>query len=160
MAVGQPGGRAEVDDAEPAVGQQPEVARVRVGVQQPGPLRGRRSAARPAGSPARSRCSRVPSAMIRDSGVPSSHSETITFGALATTRGTTICVVAGVGGGERPLRVGLQPVVQLLDDPGLELGDQRLDVHAGEQRGEQPREPGELVEVGHQRGARARGTGS
>jgi hypothetical protein len=28
--------------------------------------------------------------MIRDSGVPSSHSETITFGALATTRGTTI----------------------------------------------------------------------
>ena len=93
--------------------------------------------------------------MIRDSGVPSSHSETITFGALATTRGTTICVVAGVGGGELPLRVGLEPVVQLLDHPGLELGDQRLDVHAGEQRGEQPGEPGELVEVGHQRGAGA-----
>jgi hypothetical protein len=34
--VRQPVHRAEVDDAEPAVGQQAEVARVRVGVQQPG----------------------------------------------------------------------------------------------------------------------------
>ena len=93
--------------------------------------------------------------MIRDSGVPSSHSETITLGALATTRGTTICGVAGVGGGERALRVGLQPVVELLDHPRLELGDQRLDVHAREEGGEQPGEAGELVEVGHQRGRRA-----
>jgi hypothetical protein len=29
--------------------------------------------------------------MIRERGVPSSHSETMTLGALATTRGTTIC---------------------------------------------------------------------
>ena len=35
-AVGQPVDRAEVEDAEPAVGQQPEVAGVRVGMQQPG----------------------------------------------------------------------------------------------------------------------------
>ena len=35
--VRQPVHRAEVEHAEPAVGEQPEVARVRVGVQQPGP---------------------------------------------------------------------------------------------------------------------------
>ena len=40
-AFGQPGHRAEVDDAEAAVGEHAEVARVRVGVQQPGPF-GRR----------------------------------------------------------------------------------------------------------------------
>ena len=39
--------------------------------------------------------------------------------------------VVGVRGGEGPLRVGLQAVVQLLDHPGLELGDERLDVQAG-----------------------------
>ena len=37
--AGQPVHRAEVEHAEPAVGEQPEVARVRVGVQQPGPGR-------------------------------------------------------------------------------------------------------------------------
>ena len=39
QAVGQPGDRAEVDHAEPAVVEQPEVARMRVGVQQAGPGR-------------------------------------------------------------------------------------------------------------------------
>ena len=37
--VGQPVDRAEVEHAEPPVGEQPEVARVRVGVQQPRPGR-------------------------------------------------------------------------------------------------------------------------
>ena len=39
QAVGQPVHRAEVEHAQPAVGQHPEVARVRVSVQQPGPGR-------------------------------------------------------------------------------------------------------------------------
>jgi hypothetical protein len=63
--------------------------------------------------------------------------------------------VARVRGGELPLRVGLEPVVELLDHPCLELGDQRLDVHAREEGGEQAGEAGQLVEVGHQRGRRA-----
>ena len=54
--VGQPVDRAEVEDPEPAVGQQPVVAGVRVGVQQPGPLRAGEqelagSAARPRRAP-------------------------------------------------------------------------------------------------------------
>ena len=40
-AAGQPRDRAEVDDAEPPVGQDAEVARMRVGVQQPGSCRRR-----------------------------------------------------------------------------------------------------------------------
>ena len=39
--VRQPVHRAEVEHAEPAVVEQPEVARVRIGVQQPGPRRAR-----------------------------------------------------------------------------------------------------------------------
>ena len=45
----------------------------------------------------------------------------------------------------------LEPVVELLGDPGLELGEQRLDVEPGGDDGEQPGQPGELVEVGQQR---------
>ena len=41
--------------------------------------------------PTRSRSSGSPDRMIADSGVPVTHSETIAFGADATTRGTTTC---------------------------------------------------------------------
>ena len=75
--VRQPVHRAEVEHAEPPVGQQPEVARVRVGVQQPGP--GRAGEQEPGSRmPARSRSLLDPSLMIFDSGVPSIHSVTST----------------------------------------------------------------------------------
>ena len=114
---------------------------MRVGVQQPGPLRAEKCRTRQQQAGA---VALLPGAVGDDlatAGCRRATRRRCTFGALATTRGTTIVGVAGVGRGERPLRVGLQPVVQLLDDPGLELGDQRLDVHAGEERGEQPGEP-------------------
>ena len=50
MAVGQPGRGPEVDDAEPPVGEQPEVARVRDRRAAGRPAADRRSAARPAGA--------------------------------------------------------------------------------------------------------------
>ena len=77
--------------------------------------------------------------MIRDSGVPSIHSVTIAFGALATTRGTAMSRVAGVGGGERALRVGLEAVVEFLEHALLQLGEQRLDLEPGGDPREQPR---------------------
>lgn len=50
----------------------------------------------------------------------------------------------------RVLGLRLQLVVQLLRDPVAQLGDQRLDVHAGNERPEQPGHPAELVEVRQQ----------
>ena len=136
-----------------------EVARVRVGVQQPGPLGpgevqdGQQLAGPVAlvlaavGDDPRQRGALEP---LGDEDLRRAGHD----------RGTRDLRVAGVRGGERPLRVGLQPVVQLLDDPGLELGDQRLDVHAREQGREHAGEPGQLVEVGHQRRRPRPGTGS
>ncbi|GAA3085350.1 hypothetical protein GCM10020254_32150 [Streptomyces goshikiensis] len=49
------------------------------------------------------------------------------------------------------LRLRLQLVVQLLRDPVAQLLDQRLDVHAGDQRAQQPGEAAQLFEVRQQR---------
>ena len=83
--------------------------------------------------------------MIRDSGVPSIHSVTSTFGALATTRGTTISGSPAYAAAKRALRIGLERVVELLDDSRLELGEQRLDVEAG---GQPPRTAGRTAPAG------------
>jgi hypothetical protein len=52
--------------------------------------------------------------------------------------------------GERLLAACLQPVVELLGHPRLELGHQRLGVQAGHQQAHQPAHPPDLVEVGEQ----------
>ena len=76
--VRQPVDRAEVEHAQPPVGQQPEVTRMRIGVQQarlaPGPENRNRTSRMPAWL----RCSCVPEEMISASGVPSIHSVTRT----------------------------------------------------------------------------------
>ena len=58
--------------------------------------------------------------------------------------------VAVVRRGERLLALRLELVVELLGDPGLELGDQRLDLEAGDQHADQPAHPADLGEVGQQ----------
>ena len=49
--------------------------------------------------------------------------------------------------GVRLLGLGLQAVVELLGDPVAQLGDERLDVHARDQRPQQPGEPAQLRQV-------------
>ena len=51
---------------------------------------------------------------------------------------------------ERALALCLKSVVELLGDPGLELLEQRLDVEAGGEDREDPREPAELAQVPEQ----------
>ncbi|CAM5685277.1 hypothetical protein SALBM311S_09166 [Streptomyces alboniger] len=58
--------------------------------------------------------------------------------------------VAGELLGVRLLGLRLQAVVQLLRDPVLQFRDQRLDVHAGDQRPQEPGEAAQLAEVGEQ----------
>ena len=53
--------------------------------------------------------------------------------------------------GEGALRLGLERVVELFGGAGLELGDQRLDVDAGEDRGDAAGQAGDLAQVTHQR---------
>ena len=86
QAVRQPVNRAEVEHAEPAVGEQAEVARMRVRMQQAraGPENRKRAIS----TPARSRSAIVPPAMILASGMPSIHSVTSTWSVTATTCGT------------------------------------------------------------------------
>ena len=59
--------------------------------------------------------------------------------------------VAAEGLREGPLRRGLLLVVQLLLDPLGELGEQRLEVHAGDPRGHHPGQPRGVRQVGHER---------
>ena len=83
----QPVHSAEVQHTQPPVGQQPEVARVRIGVRSPtrsGPENRKRIIM----MPARSRSAAVPPAMILASGMPSSHSLTSTWSLTQTTPGT------------------------------------------------------------------------
>ena len=80
--------------------------------------------------PASSRSASVPSLITLASGVPSTHSVTSTRGAEATTRGTKISGSSAYAAANARLRLRLQLVVELLDDPVPQLRDQRLDVHA------------------------------
>ena len=106
--------------------------------------------------PARSRCSVVPSAITSDSGIPSIHSVTSTCSDWCTTSGTTTSGSSANSAACSCWASGLQLVVQLLGHPVAQLRDQRLDVHAGDQRAQQPGEAAQLGEVGQQRLAGAR----
>ena len=64
--------------------------------------------------------------------------------------------VVAEGCGEGALGGGLLLVVQLLLDPLGELGQQRLEVHAGDPGGHQPGQPRGVGQVGHQRLVRTR----
>ena len=61
--------------------------------------------------------------------------------------------IVGEGRGEPALGVGLERVVEFLEHPLLELGEQRLDLQPRRYSGEQPRHPRQLGEVGEQRRA-------
>ena len=89
--------------------------------------------------------------MIFDSGVPSIHSVTSTWSVSVTTAGHVDVGVAGVGRGERLLRLRLQVVVEFLGHPVAQLVEQRLDVEPGHQHAEQPPDPRQLGEVVDQR---------
>ena len=70
---------------------------------------------------------------------------------LVNDRGDEEVGIAGVGGRESRLALGLQGIVELFGDPGLQLGDQRLDVEAGHEHPDEAAHPADLVEVGEQR---------
>ena len=80
----------------------------------------------------------------------SSHSVISTVSPLRDDVGDDDVGVVAEGLGERALRLGLEGVVELVRGAGLELGDQRLDVDAGEDRADAARQPGELAQVAHQ----------
>jgi len=86
-AARQPVDSAAVERAKPSVGEQPEIAWVRVGVQEAGPRRAREQETgdHDAG---RFRSAFAPPAMLLASGVPSIHSLTSTWSVTATTCGT------------------------------------------------------------------------
>ena len=153
-AVRQPGHRAEVDHPEPSVGEQPEVARVRVGVQQPG-TDGRRVV---------EQREQIADAVavglrtVRDD--PGERCAAEPFGDDDLRRaGNHVrdndLGVALVRRRERALRVGLQGVVELLGDAIAQFGQQGLDVQTGGEPAKQPGESGELGEVAHDSWARA-----
>ena len=127
--VRQPVDRAEVEHDEPAVVEQPEVAGVRVGVQQPGP--GRAGEQEP-GEQQPGAVALLLGAVGDDPGqrhAVDPLGDQHLLGALDDP-GDHEVRVAVVRRRERRLALGLQLVVELLGDPRLELGDQRLDVEA------------------------------
>ena len=63
--------------------------------------------------------------------------------------------VVGEGVVEGGLRLGLEVVVELVLGAGLQLRDERLDLHAGHQRAHGAGQPGQLAQVGAERLARA-----
>ena len=89
--------------------------------------------------------------MIRASGLPSTQSVTSTWPVWWTTEGTRTSGSSGVRRRERRLALCLEGVVELLGDPGLQLGDQWLDVEAGHEHADEAAHPTDLVEVGKQR---------
>ena len=122
------------------------------------PTRGgaRRTGTARAAGPARSRSAGVPDAMIRDERLAVDPlADQHLAGARHDVRHEDVRV-AVVRRGERGLAAGLEAVVELLGDPCLQLGDQRLDVQAGHQHADESAHPAELVEVGEQRLAGAR----
>ena len=155
QAVGQPRDRAEVEHQQPAVGQQLEVARVRVGVQQP----------RPGGSAVVELREQRPGlvALLRRTArdhlrqFPAAHP-------LAHHRarrrghhprhGDQRVAVEDLGEGALVRR--LVAVVELLLHALAQLVDQRFDVLTRHQRLQQPAHPRQLPQVRPQRLLRAR----
>ena len=139
-AVGQLRRGPEVEHAQPAVRQAKEVPRVRIGVQQPCPLRGGEVELR----------QQIPDAVAlragpapddlrqRGAGDPLGDQHLGRTGHHGGHRDLRVPVIGGVEG---PLSVRLAPIVQLLDHPVAQLCQQRLDLEAGHDRLEQPAEP-------------------
>ena len=155
--VGEPVDRAEVQDDEPAVVEQPEVARVRVGVQQPGPRRAgeQEPGEQQAGPVALLRRARGDDPGQRRAVDPLAHEHLV--GDVDHRRHEDVGV-AGVRRREGGLAARLELVVELLGHPRLQLGHQRLHVEPGHEQPDQPAHPPDLGEVGHQRLRRRRGT--
>ena len=151
----QPVHRAEVQHAQAAVVEQPEVSRVRVRVQQPGP--------RGAGEQEPDEQDAGPVAVflaaVTDDpgqrGPVHPLGNQYLVGAQHHVRHVDVRV-ARVGISEHLLGHRLELVVELLGDPVLQFLEQRLDVQPGHEQAEQPPGPGQLVEVADQRAARAR----
>ena len=153
--VRQPVHRAEVEHAQPAVVEQPEVARMRVRVQQPGP---RRAGEQEPGEQDARPVALFLAAVADD---PGQRGAVHPLGEQHLAGGHhdlghVDVRVAGVRGRKRALRAGLQGVVELLRDPVPQLVEQRLDIQPRHQQAEQPPGPAELGEVADQR---ASGTG-
>jgi len=126
-AAGQPRYRAVVDDAEAPVGQHPEVAGVRVAVQQPGPGRRRvvQQGEQGAGVIALGGGAVGDDPRERFALEPLGDDD---LGRAGDDAGDGDVRIVGEGGGERALRVGLEGIVEFLEYPLLELGQQRLDL--------------------------------
>ena len=148
--VRQPVDGTEVHHAEPAVVEQPEVARVRIPVQQPSPRRPgeqepHEQDARPVAlllaavaDDLRQRRAVHP---LGDQDMLRAHHHT----------GHVDVGITRVRIGEGLLRGGLEKVVELFGDPVAQLVEQRLDVEPGHQQPEHPPGPAQLVEVTDQR---------
>ena len=154
-AVRQPVDRAEVQHTQPPVAQQPEVARMRIRMQEPHPRRTRKQetdhhdarpvplSGRAAGDDPRQREAIQP---FTDQHVVADPDHT---------RDTHIRVT-GVAGGESLLGGSFPPVIQLLSHPVPQLGEQRLDVQARHEPAEKPGKTAQLAEIADQRPARTR----
>ena len=156
-------------DSRPAVARRPrsrrrravrrehaEVAGVRVGVQEPHPCRAGEQ------EPHVERAEVVAGLLVTLGDEPGQRTNTVhpgrdqhPLGSLDHRRHDDVRVV-GEALVEALLGVGLQPVVELLAHPGLQLGDQRLHVDVGQRSAEEPGRAGDLAQVGAQRVARAR----
>ena len=154
-AVWQPVDSAEVEHAEPPVGKQAEVARVRIRVQESDPGRTREHEtdehdARPV--PLSGRAAGDDRGE-RDAVKPFAD-EHVVAGADHTWDADVR--VVGVAGRESLLGGSFQPVVEFLGHPLPQLGEQRLDLQARHERAEEPGEAAQLAQIADQRPARAR----
>ena len=149
-AVRQALHRAEVQHAEPAVVQQPEVARVRVCVQQAGAGRaGQQELQIPAGTEVTFGLAAVDDQSRQRHPLQPLADDHMRVGGDHLGDGEHR--VAAERLGELSLGLRLQPVVELLDHPGLQLFQDRLDVQPGDPPGGHPGHPGHLVQVRDQR---------
>ena len=150
--MGHPHDGAEVEDSEATVGRDPEVPRVRVGVQ---PARdGRREQREPlvAGGHLCACVLRVshrlherPACQPLRHQHPVAHRDDVGHGVLRR---------AGEGGGHGALGAGLVPVVELLPRPEPELAHQRCRHQPGDHRARDPQRDAERAQVREQHGAR------
>ena len=158
-ALGQPGDGPEVEHAQPAgravgVGQQPEVPRVRVGVQHAGA----------GGSGEQEAHQQLAVVVAFLAGAVGDHRRQRRGavhplgdehgGARGHDTGHHDARVVGEGVGERLLGLGLQLVVELVGGALLQLAHERQDVDAGEDGGDAAGHQGELPEVAEQGVAR------
>ena len=154
-AVRQPVDGAEVDHAEPPIGEQAEIARVRVRVQQANPRRTREQETdeHDAGPVPLSGRAVGDDPGERNAVHPFADQHMVADGdhmRYADVR------VARVGDGEGLLGGSFPPVIELLGHPVPQLGQQRLGVQPGHERPEKPGEAAQLVEIADQRLAHAR----